>query len=161
MEYKVVATVTSILGKKRNSSVFVVTGNGKGLIGLGQGKAANAGAAMRLANINASLRLINVPLFEDRTLFHNFYQEFYYTKIYASRKPPGYGLKCHRIIKTICEMIGLKDLHAKVEGSDNPRNIAKAFMTGLINQVSLILLLIIYLKTSNTPFCLFAKIIIH
>ncbi|VDN34132.1 unnamed protein product, partial [Dibothriocephalus latus] len=29
----------------------------------------------------------------------------------------GYGLVCHRVIKTLCQIIGVKDLHAKVEGN--------------------------------------------
>lgn len=46
----------------------------------------------------------------------------------------GYGLVCHRVIKKVCELAGLKDIYAKVEGSQNPRNIVKAFVGGLINQ---------------------------
>lgn len=91
---------------------------------------------MRLAKIHASQRLLCVDRYEDRTLFHNFYEEFYFTKVYAEKMPAGYGLKCHRIIKSICEMIGIKDLYAKVEGSRNPKNIAKAFMSGLLNTVT-------------------------
>merc|ERR1712150_375666 len=48
--------------------------------------------------------------------------------------PAGYGLRCHRIIKTICQLVGIKDLYAKVEGSRNPKNIAKAFISGLLNR---------------------------
>jgi small subunit ribosomal protein S5 len=136
LESKIVATVTSILGKKRTSSCFVVTGNGKGVIGFGSGKGSFSSAAIRLAKTNASKRLLKIDLFEDRTLFHNFYQEYYYTKIYAERKPAGYGLKCHRVIKLICELLGLKDIHVKMDGSMNVRNMAKAFLNGLLKQVS-------------------------
>lgn len=48
----------------------------------------------------------------------------------------GYGLVCHRIIKKICELVGIKDIYVKVEGSVNPKNISKAFISGLLNQVS-------------------------
>ena len=129
--------MTSLVGKKRTPSAFVVTGNKNGIVGYGIGKASSAGAALRLAKSNASKRLLNVDLFEDRTLHHNFYQEFYYTKIFAEKVPAGYGLRCQRIIKTICELVGIKDIHAKIEGSTNPMNVAKAFIYGLIKQVKI------------------------
>lgn len=136
IEYKIVANMTSLAGKKRTPSAFVVTGNKNGIIGFGLGKAATAATALRLGKTNASKKLLHIERFEDRTLFHNFYQEFFYTKIFAEKVPAGYGLKCHRIIKTICELVGIKDLYAKVEGSTNPKNVAKAFIFGLLKQVN-------------------------
>ncbi len=127
----------SILGKKKQSSVFVVTGNKNGVIGYGFGKGPASSGAMRLARIHASQRLLYIDRYEDRTLFHNFYEEFYFTKVYAEKMPAGYGLKCHRIIKLICDLVGIKDLYAKVEGSRNPKNIAKAFISGLLNSVNI------------------------
>lgn len=87
-----------------------------------------------MAKSHASQRLLYINRYEDRTLFHNFYEEYYYTKVYAERAVNGYGLVCHRVIKKICELAGLKDVYAKVEGSQNARNVAKAFIGGLINQ---------------------------
>lgn len=133
VDVQMVMVNKSILGKKKQASVFVVTGNGDGIFGYGFGKSPGAAGAMRLAKIHASQRLLHVDRYEDRTLFHNFYEEFYFTKVYAEKMPAGYGLNCHRIIKTICQLIGIKDLYAKVEGSRNPKNIAKAFMSGLLN----------------------------
>lgn len=69
------------------------------------------------------------------TVFHDFFTQFGSTKIYVSQKPEGYGLVCHRAIKTICETIGIKNLHAKVEGSTNVNHICKAFFLGLLKQV--------------------------
>lgn len=88
-----------------------------------------------MAKSRASQRLLYIERNEDRTLFHNFYEEYYYTKIYAEKMPKGYGLVCHRIIKMLCKMIGIKDLYAKIEGSRNPKSITKAFLSGLLNQV--------------------------
>jgi small subunit ribosomal protein S5 len=87
-----------------------------------------------MAKSHASQRLLYINRYEDRTLFHNFYEEYYYTKVFAEKKASGYGLVCHRVIKKICDLAGIKDVYAKVEGSQNPRNVAKAFIGGLINQ---------------------------
>lgn len=38
------------------------------------------------------------------------------------------------MIKTLCEIIGIKDLAAKVEGSTNVNSTTKAFLLGLIRQ---------------------------
>lgn len=43
-------------------------------------------------------------------------------------------MKCHRVIKTLCEIIGIKDLAAKIEGSTNVNSTTKAFLLGLIRQ---------------------------
>lgn len=69
-------------------------------------------------------------------VYHDFFTQFGKTKIYVSQKPKGYGLVCHRAIKSMCEVIGIKDLHAKIEGSTNLQHIVKAFFLGLLQQVS-------------------------
>lgn len=46
----------------------------------------------------------------------------------------GYGLHCHRAIITICKLIGIKDMYAKVTGSKNLINITRALFKGLTQQ---------------------------
>lgn len=65
---------------------------------------------------------------------HDFFTQFGKTKIIVNRKAEGYGLVCHRAIKTCCEIIGIKNLYAKVEGSTNLQHIIKAFFIGLLRQ---------------------------
>ena len=124
----------SILGKKKTISCFAVTGNREGIVGYGTGKGPTASGALKLAKAHASQRLLNIELYENRTLFHDFYEEYYHTKVYAEKKPKGYGLVCHRLIKKICQLVGIKDIYVKVEGSRNEVNITKAFLSGLLNQ---------------------------
>ena len=68
-------------------------------------------------------------------MLHDFFSQFGKTKVFVKQKQKGYGLKCHRVIRTCCEAIGIKDLYAKVEGSDNTLTIVKAFFAGLLRQV--------------------------
>lgn len=70
-------------------------------------------------------------------VYHDFFSQFGDTKVFASQRPEGYGLKCHRAIRTICEVVGIKDLYCKVEGSTNVQHVVKAFFLGLLKQVSL------------------------
>lgn len=69
-------------------------------------------------------------------VFHDFFTAFGKTKIYVQKKNEGYGLKCHRAIKEICQAVGIKDLRAKLEGSNNLQHIVKAFFIGLLQQVN-------------------------
>ncbi|VDP08314.1 unnamed protein product [Schistosoma margrebowiei] len=55
---------------------------------------------------------------------------------YTNRADMGAGLKCHRMIKTLCQVIGIKDMYARVEGStNNYQAIARGFLRLLKQQV--------------------------
>ncbi|XP_045452850.1 28S ribosomal protein S5, mitochondrial [Melitaea cinxia] len=122
------------LGRTRNYQAMVVTGNGKGLAGFGIGKAKEAPAALRKAKNRAGHKLMNFEIYNGHTVFHDFFTAFGKTKIYVQKKNEGYGLKCHRAIKEICQAVGIKDLRAKLEGSNNLQHIVKAFFIGLLQQ---------------------------
>ena len=47
----------------------------------------------------------------------------------------GHGLRCQRAIKAVCELVGLRDLRAKIIGRSNPQNIMIATFKGLTAQV--------------------------
>ena len=50
----------------------------------------------------------------------------------------GFGLVCHRAIREICIMLGIKDIYAKCEGpTRNALNLTRAFFIGLMKQVNL------------------------
>lgn len=134
LEMKMVFCMKGNLGRARRQSTFVVTGNGKGLGGFAIGKSPDGHVALRKAKNRAAQRLMNIPICDNHTVYHDFYCRFGLTKIFVSRKPEGFGLVCHRAIKTICETIGIKDLYAKVEGSTNVQHVTKAFFLGLMQQ---------------------------
>ncbi|XP_012256636.2 28S ribosomal protein S5, mitochondrial [Athalia rosae] len=134
LESKAVFNMTGNMGRKRKMSIFVITGNGNGLAGFGLGKAIDSVAALRNAKTRAGQRLLHIEIYNNHTVFHDFYTQFGRTKIFVQKKHPGYGLECHRAIKTCCQVIGIKDLHAKVEGSTNVQHIVKAFFIGLLKQ---------------------------
>jgi small subunit ribosomal protein S5 len=77
---------------------------------------------------------MHIDLYNKHTVYHDFFCQFGKTKIYVQKKPEGYGLSCHRAIKTICEVVGIKDLRAKIEGSCCVQHIVKAFFIGLLQQ---------------------------
>ncbi|KAG8238114.1 hypothetical protein J437_LFUL012725 [Ladona fulva] len=108
LEMKTVFNMKGNLGRTRRMSVFVVTGNKNGLAGFALGKAVD--------------------------VYHDFFCQFGKVKLFVQKKPEGYGLVCHRAVKTVCEVLGIKDLYAKVEGSTNLQHIVMAFFHGLLKQ---------------------------
>lgn len=70
------------------------------------------------------------------TVIHNFSARFNNTRVFAWKQAPGYGLKCHRQIKSMCELIGIKDIYVKVEGGRSALAVTNAFLLGLLRQVS-------------------------
>lgn len=136
LELKTVFNMKGNFGRKRRMSCLVVTGNKNGLAGFAMGKAQEARTALRKAKNRSGQKLMHIRLFRDHTVCHDFFTQYGLTKIYVSQKPKGYGLVCHRAIKTMCEVIGIKDLHAKIEGSTSINHIMKAFFLGLIRQKS-------------------------
>ncbi|XP_054277920.1 28S ribosomal protein S5, mitochondrial-like [Macrosteles quadrilineatus] len=134
VEYKQVFHMTGNLGRKRQVSAFVVTGNGEGLAGFARGKAVEGRVALVTAKNRAGQKLMYIERYNDHTVMHDFFAQFGSTKIFVKKVPEGYGLKCHRAIKSMCQVIGIKDIHAKVEGAINIQNITKAFFLGLLQQ---------------------------
>ncbi|XP_050696102.1 28S ribosomal protein S5, mitochondrial-like [Eriocheir sinensis] len=134
LELKVVTCMTAIFGRKRRMSVFAVTGNGNGLAGFALSKATTAHAALRKVKNRAGQKLLYIHRYNNHTVLHDFFSQYGKTKIYVQKMPEGYGLVCHRAIRTICQVVGITDLYAKVEGSCNVQNMTKAFFLGLINQ---------------------------
>lgn len=136
LELKVVWNMKGSFGRTRRNAAIVVTGNKNGLAGFAMGRAQEPGNALRKAKNRAAQKLVHIKLFKNHTVCHHFYTQFGATKIFVWQKPEGHGLKCHRAIKTICEVIGIKDLYAKVEGSTNVNHVMKAFFLGLSRQKS-------------------------
>jgi len=136
LEFKTVFHMTGTMGRTRRNSILMVTGNRNGAIGytVSSGKYGGNIQAMRRAKNKAGLRLVNVERYEDRTVYHDFFTQFGKTRIFVQQQPPGFGLRCHRGIKAICDLVGIKDMYAKVEGSLNMQHIVKAFILGLLRQ---------------------------
>jgi len=137
LEFKTVFHMTGNLGRVRRNSILMVTGNGNGAVGftLSPGKYGGNMAGYKKAVNKAGLRLMYVERYEERTVYHDFFTQFGNTRIFVKQQPPGSGVQAHRAIRAICQMVGIKDLYAKVEGStSNYQHVTKAFMLGLLRQ---------------------------
>lgn len=138
LQFRTVFKMTGNLGRVRRTSILMVTGNGKGTFGftVSAGKYGKNAASIRRAVNKAGLRLLTVQLYENRTVYHDFFSQFGNTRITVRQMPPGSGIRSHRVVKAICDMVGIKDLYAKVEGAPNIQHVVKAFVLGLLRQRS-------------------------
>lgn len=137
IEMKIVNVMRGNLGRCRRHSTFIVTGNGQGVLGFALGKSSDPKAAIRKAKNRAAQKLMSFEICDGRTVYHDFFTQFGYTKMYVYKMPEGYGLKqTHRVIRTLCNLLGIKDLRVKIEGSKNPQSVVKAFLVGLLQQKS-------------------------
>ncbi|CAF1435657.1 unnamed protein product [Rotaria magnacalcarata] len=134
VEFKMLQRTIGKIGRKKFTSAFVAVGNGKGLVGYGKALTQDAQHSLQKAKLTASRQLLYIPICDGHTIFHDFYEPYFFTKVRCEKRPPGYGLRCHRIIALLCKLIGIKDMYAKIDGAINAQNITKAFIRGLLKQ---------------------------
>lgn len=134
VEMKIVNTMKQQGGRTRRHFCMVATGNSNGIVGVGMARSTEGKGVITKAKRRSVSKLMHFDICEGRTVYHDFFTQFGPTKIYAYKMPEGYGLQTHRVIKTLCHLIGIKDLRTKCEGSTIPQNIVKAFLVGLLQQ---------------------------
>ncbi|CAH2253091.1 28S ribosomal S5, mitochondrial [Pelobates cultripes] len=134
IEVKNVFNMTAKEGRKKTVSALVAIGNGNGVAGFAIGKAADRMIALRKAKNRAAHYLHYIERYNDHTIYHDITSTFKRTSIRMKKQNFGYGLHCHRAIITICKLIGIQDMYAKVSGSVNLLNLTRALFLGLSKQ---------------------------
>ncbi|XP_072172657.1 small ribosomal subunit protein uS5m-like [Diadema setosum] len=129
-----VFNMTGSVGRKRSMSALVVVGNGNGALGYATGKAPDVISALRKAKNKAATNLHYIERYDGHTIYHDIETKFQVTRIRMRKQNKGYGLRCHRVIKEICRLGGIKDLYARVYGSMNPINLTRAAINGFVDQ---------------------------
>lgn len=122
-------------GRRFSFSTVVVVGDGKGIVGVGMGKAAEVPEAIRKGAEAAKKNLIRVPLV-NTTIPHEVVTKFAATKLMIRPAAPGTGVIAGRGVRPVVEAAGIKDLLSKVYGSNNPVNVVKAAFQALSELVS-------------------------
>ncbi len=117
-------------GKRLSFSALVVTGDGNGYVGVGQGKANEVPSAIGKAGADARKNLIRVPMVGS-TIPHEMEVKLGATKVLLKPAAPGTGIIAGSSIRVVLEAAGVKDVLTKSLGSSNRVNMAKATMLAL------------------------------
>ena len=123
-------------GRRFGFAALVVVGDGRGRVGFGSGKAREVPEAIRKATDAAKRKLVSVPLREGRTLHHDSEGRFGAGKVVVRAAPPGTGIIAGGPMRAVFESLGVLDVVAKSNGSQNPYNMIKATFDALQNLVS-------------------------
>ncbi|MCL4166442.1 UNVERIFIED_CONTAM: hypothetical protein GTU68_060846 [Idotea baltica] len=123
-------------GKRFGFAALVVVGDQKGRVGFGKGKAKEVPEAIRKATEQAKRQMIRVPLREGRTLHHDVAGRHGAGKVVMRTAPQGTGIIAGGPMRAVFEMLGVQDVVAKSIGSQNPYNMIRATLDGLVKEAS-------------------------
>ncbi len=118
-------------GRRFTFSVAVVSGDKKGRVGVGLGKAGDTSLAIDKATRNAKKNMIKVTLSPGMTIPHAV--ETKYSSAMVMLMPAkGRGVVAGSAMRNVIELAGIKDICGKLfSGSKNKLNIARATVKAL------------------------------
>ena len=119
-------------GRVMKFSALVVVGDGKGTVGYGLGKAAEVSEAILKGIANAKKNLQKVVLAET-TIPHEVIGIFGAGKVLLKPAPVGTGVLAGGAVRAVMEAAGISNIRAKCLRSNNPQNVIKATMQGLLS----------------------------
>src|ERR1700758_2749115 len=117
-------------GRRFSFAALMVIGDGQGTVGLGYGKAKEAGLAVQKGVEEAKKNLFRVPL-AGSTITHPVIGEAGAGRVLLKPAAPGTGGIAGGAARAILEMAGIHDILAKSLGSSNSINVALATVGGL------------------------------
>jgi small subunit ribosomal protein S5 len=118
-------------GRRFSFAALVVVGDGKGKVGFGNGKAREVPEAIRKATEAAKKNMVRVPLREGRTLHHDMRGHFGAGRVLLRAAPAGTGIIAGGPMRAVFETMGVQDVVAKSQGTQNPYNMIKATFDAL------------------------------
>ncbi len=117
-------------GRTFRFSAVVVVGDGKGHVGVGNGKAAEVPDAIKKAIEDAKKNLIEVPIV-GTTVPHEYIGKFGSASVLIKPAVEGTGLITGGSVRPVLELAGYRDVRTKILGTNNPRNCVYATLEGL------------------------------
>jgi small subunit ribosomal protein S5 len=118
-------------GRRFSFTALVAVGDEEGVVGIGYGKAREVPLAIQKAVENARKSLIRVPKY-GQTLTHKIIGRYGAGHVVLRPASPGTGVIAGGGVRAVLELGGVRDVLTKSIGTQNPINLVKATMDGLL-----------------------------
>ncbi len=117
-------------GRQMSFTALTVVGDGEGKVGLGYGKAREVPVAIQKAMEKARKNMAKVSL-NQGTLWYAVKANHGAAKVYMQPASEGTGVIAGGAMRAVFEVVGVKNVLAKANGSRNPINLVRATIKGL------------------------------
>ncbi|KKU15872.1 30S ribosomal protein S5 [Candidatus Jorgensenbacteria bacterium RIFCSPLOWO2_02_FULL_45_12] len=103
-------------GKRFSFRATVVSGDRKGRVGIGMAKGLDVASAVEKAKRQAEKKMIKVELFAGRTLPYDVEAKYSAARVRLKPAREGHGLIAGGSVRAVLELLGVKDVSAKILG---------------------------------------------